>query len=61
MAQNSLWSWLWFIGSAEGTELRAPMALVVIAGLLTSTVLTLVVIPVIYRGLTLLTTRPANV
>ncbi|PCH78726.1 MAG: hypothetical protein COB96_05255 [Planctomycetota bacterium] len=56
-----LTGWLWFIGSAEGTELRAPMALVVIAGLLSSTMLTLVVIPVIYRGLTLLTTRTANV
>ncbi len=37
------------IGSAEGTELRAPMALVVIAGLSVSTVLTLVVVPVLYR------------
>ena len=35
-------------GAAEGIELRAPMAITVIAGLTTSTVLTLVVIPVIY-------------
>lgn len=38
----------WF-GGAEGMELRAPMALVVICGLVSSTVLTLVVIPVLYR------------
>ena len=36
------------VGNAEGAELRAPMALVVIAGLLTSTLLTLVVIPTGY-------------
>lgn len=45
-------------GAAEGTELRAPMALVVIAGLSASTLLTLVVIPVGYRVLAVLTTRP---
>ncbi|MBI3820170.1 MAG: efflux RND transporter permease subunit [Planctomycetes bacterium] len=45
--------WLHFIpiigklGSGEGAELRAPMAIVVVAGLASSTVLTLVVIPVI--------------
>ena len=32
----------------EGSELRAPMAVVVIGGLLTSTLLTLVFIPAIY-------------
>ncbi len=37
------------IGLGEGSELRSPMALVVIGGLLSSTVLTLVVIPVVYR------------
>ena len=37
------------VGNAEGVELRAPMALVVIAGLLTSTLLTLIVIPTGYR------------
>ncbi|MDP6941117.1 MAG: efflux RND transporter permease subunit [Planctomycetota bacterium] len=44
-----LTGWLAGVGNAEGTELRAPMALVVIAGLLSSTLLTLLVIPVIYR------------
>jgi HAE1 family hydrophobic/amphiphilic exporter-1 len=34
----------------EGAELRAPLAIPVIGGLLLSTALTLVVIPVIYRG-----------
>jgi HAE1 family hydrophobic/amphiphilic exporter-1 len=32
----------------EGGEVRAPMAVVVIGGLITSTFLTLVVVPVIY-------------
>lgn len=36
------------LGSGEGAELRAPMAVTVIAGLTVSTVLTLVVIPTIY-------------
>ncbi len=36
------------IGLGEGAALRAPMALAVIGGLITSTLLTLVVIPVIY-------------
>lgn len=44
-------------GAAEGTELRAPMALVVIAGLSASTLLTLLVIPVGYRVLATLSTR----
>ena len=34
--------------TGEGAELRAPMAITVIAGLLTSTLLTLIVIPVLY-------------
>jgi len=37
-----------FIGSA-GAELRAPMAIAVIGGLVSSTLLTLFVIPVMYR------------
>jgi HAE1 family hydrophobic/amphiphilic exporter-1 len=37
------------IGIGDGAEIRTPMALTVIGGLITSTVLTLVVIPVIYR------------
>lgn len=36
------------IGLGEGAELRTPMALTVIGGLLTSTVLTLLVIPAVY-------------
>ena len=36
-------------GSGEGAELRAPMAITVISGLVISTLLTLIVIPVLYR------------
>ncbi|NND58739.1 MAG: efflux RND transporter permease subunit [Gammaproteobacteria bacterium] len=36
------------IGFGEGAEVRAPMAITVIGGLLVSTLLTLVVIPVVY-------------
>ncbi len=36
------------LGLGEGAELRAPMAITVIGGLLLSTLLTLVVIPVVY-------------
>mgnify|MGYP005828108243 FL=1 len=36
------------IGAGEGSEIQAPMAVAVIGGLFTSTLLTLVVIPVIY-------------
>ncbi|PCI68022.1 MAG: acriflavin resistance protein [Gammaproteobacteria bacterium] len=36
------------LGISEGTEIRAPMAITVIGGLLASTLLTLVVIPVMY-------------
>ena len=39
------------IGLGQGTEIRAPMAITVIAGLTTSTLLTLVVIPVVYSFL----------
>ena len=37
------------LGSGDGAELRAPMAIAVISGLISSTVLTLVVIPTVYR------------
>jgi hydrophobic/amphiphilic exporter-1 (mainly G- bacteria), HAE1 family len=37
------------MGIGEGTEIRAPMAITVIGGLLASTLLTLVVIPVMYQ------------
>ena len=36
------------LGLGEGAEIRTPMALTVIAGLISATVLTLVVIPVVY-------------
>jgi HAE1 family hydrophobic/amphiphilic exporter-1 len=36
------------IGLGEGAEIRQPMALTVIGGLLGATVLTLLVIPVVY-------------
>jgi HAE1 family hydrophobic/amphiphilic exporter-1 len=36
------------LGFGEGAEVRAPMAVTVIGGLLVSTFLTLVVIPVVY-------------
>jgi len=36
------------IGAGEGGEARAPMATVVIGGLITSTVLTLLVVPVVF-------------
>ena len=39
------------LGLGEGAEIRAPMAITVIGGLLVSTVLTLVVIPVMYTTL----------
>ncbi|MCB9916151.1 MAG: efflux RND transporter permease subunit [Planctomycetes bacterium] len=37
------------LGSGEGAEVRAPMAITVVCGLMTSTLLTLVVIPVVYE------------
>ncbi len=37
------------IGLGEGSELRTPMAIAVIGGLISSTLLTLVVIPAVYR------------
>jgi HAE1 family hydrophobic/amphiphilic exporter-1 len=39
------------LGFGEGAELRAPMAIPVIGGLIVSTLLTLVVIPVLYKVL----------
>jgi len=37
------------LGLGEGTEIRAPMAITVIGGLLASTLLTLIIIPVMYH------------
>ncbi|MBN2490646.1 MAG: efflux RND transporter permease subunit [Planctomycetes bacterium] len=45
---TGLLPWLPGFGTGEGVELRAPMAVTVIAGLASATVLTLVVIPVVY-------------
>jgi len=39
------------IGLGEGSELQAPMARVVIGGLLTSTLITLYLVPAVYTGL----------
>ena len=36
------------LGLGEGAEIRAPMAITVIGGLLLATLLTLVVIPIVY-------------
>ncbi|MDA1260227.1 MAG: efflux RND transporter permease subunit [Planctomycetota bacterium] len=38
-----------WLGGSEGMELRAPMAMVVITGLVASTLLTLIVLPTLYR------------
>ncbi|MDX1700590.1 MAG: efflux RND transporter permease subunit, partial [Melioribacteraceae bacterium] len=45
------------IGFGEGVALRAPMALAVIGGLITSTILTLVVIPCVYYLLETMRTK----
>ena len=37
------------LGMGEGTEIRAPMAITVIGGLLASTLLTLIIIPIMYQ------------
>ena len=39
------------IGIGEGAEVRAPMAITVIGGLTVSTLLTLIVIPVMYSAM----------
>ena len=39
------------LGLGEGSEIRAPMGVAVIGGLITSTLLTLLVVPVFYSGL----------
>jgi len=36
------------LGLGDGAEIRTPMAITVIVGLITSTILTLVVIPTVY-------------
>ncbi|MGH8018903.1 MAG: efflux RND transporter permease subunit, partial [Opitutaceae bacterium] len=49
------------LGFGEGAEIRAPMAITVIVGLTTSTVLTLVIIPTIYVMVERLRSRPVAV
>lgn len=39
------------VGSGTGSEFRSPMAIAVIGGVLTSTVLTLLVVPVVFAGI----------
>jgi hydrophobic/amphiphilic exporter-1 (mainly G- bacteria), HAE1 family len=39
------------LGMGDGAEIRTPMAITVIIGLMTSTILTLVVIPTVYSVL----------
>ena len=52
------------LGFGEGAEVRAPMAVAVIGGLVVSTLLTLVVIPVVYslldRGVRAVVAAPAE-
>jgi hydrophobic/amphiphilic exporter-1 (mainly G- bacteria), HAE1 family len=45
------------LGTGEGGEFRAPMALAVIGGLITSTLLTLVLVPVVYLLVSRLSVR----
>ena len=45
------------VARGDGAETRVPMALVIIGGLITSTVLTLVVVPVVYSLLDGLSSR----
>ncbi|MBT4139261.1 MAG: efflux RND transporter permease subunit [Candidatus Latescibacteria bacterium] len=47
------------LGVGEGAKLRAPMAVAVIGGLLTSTLMTLVLIPVMYETIDRLRGRPS--
>jgi hypothetical protein len=40
--------WPTAVGNSEGSEFRAPMAIAVIGGVISSTLLSLVVVPVVY-------------
>lgn len=46
------------LGLGEGSQMRAPMAIAVIGGLVTSTVLTLIIIPVVYEVVERLRRKP---
>ncbi|MEI6069788.1 MAG: efflux RND transporter permease subunit [Methylococcaceae bacterium] len=44
------WDWcLFYSPPAPGSEVQRPLAIVVIGGLITSTLLTLVMLPTLYR------------
>ena len=49
------------IGVGAGSELRAPMAIAIMGGLLTSSILSLFVIPVAYSIINDLKTKPAPI
>ena len=40
--------WPTAVGNSEGSEFRAPMAIAVIGGVISSTLLSLIVVPVVY-------------
>lgn len=48
------------LGYGEGAEIQQPLAWTIIAGLLSSTLLTLVVIPIVYKLLTQIFERPSS-
>ena len=51
-ARNSLPSLLpTAVGNSEGSEFRAPMAIAVIGGVISSTLLSLIVVPVVYLSI----------
>jgi multidrug efflux pump subunit AcrB len=43
--------WPTAVGNSEGSEFRAPMAIAVIGGVISSTILSLVVVPVVYLSI----------
>jgi len=43
--------WPTAVGNSEGSEFRAPMAIAVIGGVISSTLLSLVVVPVVYLAI----------
>ena len=49
------------IGVGAGSELRAPMAIAIMGGLLTSSILSLFVIPVAYGIINDLKTKPTSI
>ena len=45
------------LGIGAGSEIQQPLAITVIAGLVASTLLTLVIVPVVYQGMSRITDR----